>query len=110
MGCKYSPLVPIVIVIFGAAGDLTKRKLLPALYNLAKSNLLPQEFAVVGVARTPMGTDDFRANLTRDVYEFATGPVDRSLWDQLGQRLYYLAGEFQDSGDLHPAKAPPRRS
>lgn len=96
-GLQVQPAGPCVIVIFGAAGDLTKRKLLPALYNLAKSNLLPQEFAVVGVARTPMGTDDFRANLTRDVYEFATGPVDRSLWDQLGQRLYYLAGEFQDS-------------
>jgi len=90
------PAGPCALIIFGAAGDLTKRKLLPALYNLAKSNLLPQEFAVVGVARAPISTDDFRTNLTRDIYEFATSSVDTSLWEQLGQRLYYLPGEFQD--------------
>jgi len=95
-GLQAQPAGPCAIVIFGAAGDLTKRKLLPALYNLAKSNLLPQKFAVIGVARTPNSTDDFRANLTRDIYEFATSSVDTSLWEQLGQRLYYLPGEFQD--------------
>ena len=54
------PADPCVVVIFGAAGDLTKRKLIPALYNLARSNLLPKEFAVVGVARALWSAEDFR--------------------------------------------------
>ncbi|MEI2580197.1 glucose-6-phosphate dehydrogenase [Scytonema sp. PRP1] len=86
-----------VIVIFGAAGDLTKRLLLPALYNLARSNLLPQEFAIIGVAHTQMSQDDFRSKLSRDIHEFATVVVDDHLWQQFEQRLYYLPGEFQDA-------------
>ncbi|MBW4442019.1 MAG: glucose-6-phosphate dehydrogenase [Plectolyngbya sp. WJT66-NPBG17] len=88
---------PCTIVIFGAAGDLTKRLLLPALYNLKRSNLLPQEFAIVGVAHTPMSQDDFRSKLKQDIHEFATVTVDDRLWQQLEQRLYYLPGEFQDA-------------
>lgn len=84
------------VVIFGAAGDLTKRKLIPALYNLARSNLLPKEFAVVGVARTQMTVDDFRSKMGRDILEFATHEVDQQLWDWMEQQLYYLAGDFQD--------------
>ncbi|NMF64293.1 glucose-6-phosphate dehydrogenase [Brasilonema octagenarum] len=91
------PASPCAIVIFGAAGDLTKRLLLPALYNLARSNLLPQEFAIVGVAHTPMSQDDFRSKLSRDIHEFATVAVDDYLWQQFEQRLYYLPGEFQDA-------------
>ena len=51
---------PCIMVIFGAAGDLTKRKLIPALYNLKKSNLLSDNFAVIGVARAEMSDDEFR--------------------------------------------------
>ncbi|MBW4625957.1 MAG: glucose-6-phosphate dehydrogenase [Brasilonema octagenarum HA4186-MV1] len=91
------PASPCAIVIFGAAGDLTKRLLLPALYNLARSNLLPQEFAIVGVAHTLMSQDDFRSKLRRDIHEFATVGVDDYLWQQFEQRLYYLPGEFQDA-------------
>lgn len=91
------PANPCVIVIFGAAGDLTKRLLLPALYNLAHSNLLPKEFAIVGVARTQMSTEDFRTKLSQDIQEFATVPVDPQLWQWFRERLYYLAGDFQDS-------------
>lgn len=88
---------PCAIVIFGAAGDLTKRLLLPALYNLAHSNLLPKEFAIVGVAHTPISQDNFRSKLNREIHEFATVPVDDRLWQQFEQRLYYLPGEFQDA-------------
>lgn len=91
------PAGPSIIVIFGAAGDLTKRLLLPALYNLARSNLLPKEFAIVGVARASMNTDDFRSKIGRDIQEFATVPVDAQLWEWFEQRLYYLQGEFQDA-------------
>jgi glucose-6-phosphate 1-dehydrogenase len=88
---------PCAIVIFGAAGDLTKRLLIPALYNLARSNLLPKDFAIVGVARGQMSTDDFRTKMSRDIQEFATVPVDPQIWQWFEQRLYYLAGEFQDA-------------
>jgi glucose-6-phosphate 1-dehydrogenase len=84
------------MVIFGAAGDLTKRKLIPALYNLAQSSLLPKEFAVLGVARAQMSTDDFRQKMSRDIYEFATSSVDAQLWDAFEKHLYYLSGDFQD--------------
>jgi glucose-6-phosphate 1-dehydrogenase len=83
-------------VIFGAAGDLTKRKLIPTLYNLAQSKLLPKEFAVVGIARAPISSEDFRAKMTRDIHEFATSDIDPELWQWFEQRLYYLAGKFQD--------------
>ncbi len=61
------PADPCVMVIFGAAGDLTQRKLLPALYNLAKYQLLSREFAVIGVARNPMTTDEFRKKIAEDL-------------------------------------------
>src|SRR5579883_974802 len=86
---------PCVIVIFGAAGDLTKRLLMPALYNLARNQLLPKAFAIVGVAHTPMSQADFRSKLTQEIHEFATVPVDDQIWQSLEQRLYYLSGEFQ---------------
>jgi glucose-6-phosphate 1-dehydrogenase len=89
------------MVIFGAAGDLTKRKLIPALYNLAKSGLLPQEFAIVGVARAPMTTEEFRRRMTRDIREFATEEVEPGRWDWFAERLHYLAGNFEDPA-LYP--------
>jgi glucose-6-phosphate 1-dehydrogenase len=89
---------PCVMVIFGAAGDLTKRLLIPALYNLARSNLLPKEFAIVGFARAQMSSDDFRQKMSREIQEFATGSVDAELWDAFVQRLYYLSGNFEDAG------------
>jgi glucose-6-phosphate 1-dehydrogenase len=88
-----------IIVIFGAAGDLTKRKLIPALYNLACSQLLPKEFAVVGFARNQMSTEEFRHKMSQDIQTFATGEVESPMWDWFVQRLYYLAGDFQDVGD-----------
>jgi glucose-6-phosphate 1-dehydrogenase len=87
---------PCVLVIFGAAGDLTKRKLIPALYNLRKNNLLPEEFAVIGVARAEMADDEFRRRLRDDMNEFATEKVDAATWDWLAQRLSYLSGDFDD--------------
>ncbi len=90
------PAEPCVIVIFGAAGDLTKRLLIPAFYNLGRSHLLPQEFAIVGFARHEMSSDDFRAKLSQDIQEFAKGPVDPALWDWFEERFYYLTGNFDD--------------
>jgi glucose-6-phosphate 1-dehydrogenase len=87
---------PCILTIFGAAGDLTKRKLIPALYNLKKSNLLPDNFAVVGVARAEMNDEEFRKRLGDDLHEFAPDDIDPEPWKWLEERLYYLSGDFED--------------
>ena len=87
---------PCVMVIFGAAGDLTRRKLIPALYNLAKYQLLSREFAIVGVAHTQMSTEDFRKKMLEDMKEFAPGSNDSDIWEWFERRMYYITGEFDD--------------
>jgi glucose-6-phosphate 1-dehydrogenase len=87
---------PCIMVIFGAAGDLTKRKLIPALYNLKESNLLSENFAVIGVARAEMSDEEFRKRLSHDMREFATDDVEPEVWKWLEERLYYLYGDFND--------------
>jgi glucose-6-phosphate 1-dehydrogenase len=87
---------PCVMVIFGAGGDLTQRKLMPALYNLASSNLLSRDFAIVGLAHEPMSTEQFRDKFRRDIKEFATGELKDDLTDWFNRRLYYLTGDFGD--------------
>jgi glucose-6-phosphate 1-dehydrogenase len=84
------------MVIFGAAGDLTRRKLIPALYNLAKADLLSRDFAILGVAHNPMSNDDFRKKLSDDIKTYAGREVDSEIWDWFNQRLYYMQGDFQD--------------
>ena len=87
---------PCIMVIFGASGDLTKRKLIPALYNLKHSNCLSDNFAVVGLARAEMNDDEFRRRLREDMNQFATDEIDASEWQWLADRLYYLPGDFDD--------------
>lgn len=87
---------PCAMVIFGATGDLTARKLMPALYNLAKSNMLSREFAVIGVARNDYSIDEFRQIMGEKLQSFATSSVDQDLKDWLLRRLYYVSGEFDD--------------
>jgi len=84
------------IVIFGASGDLTKRKLLPALYNLKALKLLPEKFAVIGVAVSESNDELFRTQITSDIKQFATRPVDQAEWDDFSKRSYYLSGDFNN--------------
>ena len=70
---------PCAVVIFGASGDLTKRKLIPALVNLANQNLLPSDFAVVGVASRQWSHEDFRKKILEDLEHFATTEVSAAL-------------------------------
>ncbi|HEY7678381.1 MAG TPA: glucose-6-phosphate dehydrogenase [Candidatus Methylomirabilis sp.] len=84
------------MVIFGAGGDLTKRKLIPALYNLARQNLLPKDFAVVGFARGALSTEAFRQRISQEIPRFATEPLDPELWAWFQTRIYYQAGDFRD--------------
>jgi len=88
---------PCVMTIFGASGDLTKRKLIPALYNLARENFLSKEFAIVGFARRAMTSETFREKITQDIKEFVTGQFDPDLWHWFVRRLYYVVGDLQDS-------------
>jgi glucose-6-phosphate 1-dehydrogenase len=93
------PAAPGVLVILGASGDLTKRLLMPALLNLACDGLLPDGFAVVGMGRDELSTEDFRARLRTDIAKFCTRPnLDQERWSWLESRIHYLAGDFDDAG------------
>ncbi|MDP1879699.1 MAG: glucose-6-phosphate dehydrogenase [Parachlamydiaceae bacterium] len=86
-----------ILVIFGATGDLTARKLIPALYNLAREGQLPSHFACVGFARRPKTDDDFRQEMLEAVNEFSRSkPVDINLWENFKNQLFYLQSEFHD--------------
>jgi glucose-6-phosphate 1-dehydrogenase len=87
---------PCVMVIFGASGDLTKRKLIPALCNLALDGLLPQQFAIVGFATNDYTTESFRKMLEDEIPKYAPVPVDLKTWDWMQERIYYVRGDFQD--------------
>jgi glucose-6-phosphate 1-dehydrogenase len=88
---------PCVMVIFGAAGDLTARMLIPALYNLARADLLSKEFAVLGVARSQMTDEVFRERLLEDVKKYCGECIDdKALWESFSRRFYYFAGDFKD--------------
>jgi glucose-6-phosphate 1-dehydrogenase len=88
---------PCTMVIFGASGDLTKRKLLPALYSLAKDRFLPSNFAVVGFARRPIGDEAFREQMKEGCQKYARKrPLDEQLWQSFVQGIYYQTGEFDD--------------
>ncbi|HWB79094.1 MAG TPA: glucose-6-phosphate dehydrogenase [Nannocystaceae bacterium] len=90
------PAPPNVFVIFGATGDLTKRKLIPALYNLKEQKLLRDEFAVVAVARKPISDEELREQWRAEFREFATGKVDDAQWKWLEERCYAHTGTFDD--------------
>jgi glucose-6-phosphate 1-dehydrogenase len=96
-GPKGSPAGPCLMVIFGASGDLTKRKLVPALYNLSRSGYLPRNFAVIGFAFDAMNTEEFRESITREARELSEAPVEPDSWNAFVERLYYMQGDFGDS-------------
>jgi glucose-6-phosphate 1-dehydrogenase len=85
-----------VVVIFGADGDLTKRKLIPSIYNLAAAGLLPSRYAIVGLDRVPMTTAEYRDKITQALPDFAGQAVDQSLWQTVRDRVHYLSGDFQN--------------
>jgi glucose-6-phosphate 1-dehydrogenase len=88
---------PCVLVIFGANGDLTKRKLLPALYRLAYEHRLPPGFAVVGNSRTEMSHEEFRSKMRESVEKFIEEtPFEQTIWDDLATGLYYESGDLKD--------------
>jgi glucose-6-phosphate 1-dehydrogenase len=89
-------LVPTSVVILGAAGDLTRRKLLPALYNLFRDELLPTPFSVVGFARREMDDDSFRELTEKSLKEYSRRQVDPDHWEQFLGNIHYVRGSFDD--------------
>src|SRR5215510_7457474 len=98
------PSDPSVMVIFGAAGDLTKRKLIPALCNLAGDKLLSQQFAIVGFGYNDFTTESFRQKLSDDIKNFATSKVDPKIWSWFQERIYYVRGDFADANAYQALK------
>lgn len=91
-----APVGTGAIVIFGAGGDLTKRKLIPSLYNLAAAKLLNDEVAVIAVARSGIDDATWRARLAEEMAGYATGKLDPAVRDWLVRRSYYVNGDFDD--------------
>jgi glucose-6-phosphate 1-dehydrogenase len=103
------PAPPATLVIFGATGDLTRRLLIPALCHLRQSGLLSDEFALLGVARSPMSDEDFRDLISDAVATFAAKNVRREELRWLQARAHYVAGEFDDPATFAQiAEALPR--
>ena len=95
---------PCIMVIFGASGDLTRRKLIPALYNLASQNLLSPDFAIIGLGRSPMSDEDARKKATEDFKKFADVPIDPKIWDDFVQRIHFISGDFDDPNTYNNLK------
>jgi glucose-6-phosphate 1-dehydrogenase len=89
------------IVIFGASGDLTSRKLIPALYNLSRKSRLPQDCNIVGVSRTKYSHDDFREEVEAGVREFSRETFDESHWKTFAEHIWYAPGDAAKIDDLH---------
>ena len=95
-------MASLTIIIFGASGDLTFRKLIPSLYRLHCKGRLAPEARIVGVARTPLAPDDFRARLAKAVSQFAREEWQPGHWDSFAKRLYYTPGDAATTGGLGP--------
>ena len=90
-----------MFTIFGATGDLSQRKLLPAIYNLAQRGLLPAQFALIGYSRTVMDDDGFRRFARAAIEAHSRTPVDDRFWPSFAQMIHYQPGGFDDDKPFH---------
>jgi glucose-6-phosphate 1-dehydrogenase len=85
------------VVLFGASGDLAKRKVIPAMFDLAQNDSLGERYAIVGFARTPMTDESFRTTIGEAAKTISeVGPIDPAKWDAFASNLYYSAGDYGD--------------
>jgi glucose-6-phosphate 1-dehydrogenase len=100
-----APVEPCTLIIFGGSGDLARRRLIPALYNLMLDGLLPANFAVLGLGRKSMTNEDFRATLREGVLTHSRQPLKEDRWSVFTERLFYLAGGNEDRQTYAALKA-----
>ena len=93
---------PQTIVVFGASGDLSRRKIIPALYNLSRDGLLPEQYSVVGYAPNPWDTTDFLDFARQSVAGFSRSSLQEDAWARFARHLHYVAGDFDSPGSLAP--------
>jgi len=96
---------PQILVIFGASGDLTQRKLVPALYQMMRERRLPREFTLVGVARREWSHDFFREHMREGVEEFGSGLGSELLWEEFAKGLFYCPGDIDNPDSYQKLKA-----
>ena len=88
--------VPTILVIFGASGDLTARKLAPAIFNLSKDNLLPENCFLIGVGRTPMQDSSFREYLKDSLEKYSRRFIQQVEWYKLESQIFFHTGAYDD--------------
>jgi glucose-6-phosphate 1-dehydrogenase len=93
---KHRGAPPTVVVIFGASGDLTSRKLIPAVYNLGYDNLLPADFHLIGYGRKPIPEDEFRRMAADAIKEFSRRELEDDVWARVAAHTTYLAGGYDE--------------
>ncbi|WP_017719159.1 glucose-6-phosphate dehydrogenase [Kamptonema formosum] len=96
---------PLILVIFGASGDLTQRKLVPAIYQLKQERRLPPEITIVGVARRPWSHDYFREQMREGIEQFSTGIGIEEVWQDFARGLFYFSGDIDAPADYQKLKA-----
>lgn len=89
---------PTVVVIFGASGDLTARKLVPAMFNLCLDNLLPNEFRLIGFGRKPIEDEQFRETMDAAVDKYSRRPLNKEVWGRVRRNMTYHVGGYDDAG------------
>src|SRR3954465_8716366 len=95
-GLERLPVHPTTVVIFGASGDLAKRKLLPAIYNLAHEGALPERFNLIGCARSDWSDDEFRDIAKESIKKFSRRETDETVLNSLLSQARYVSGSFDD--------------
>src|ERR1051326_3288581 len=95
---------PSALVIFGVTGDLSRKKLMPAVYDLANRGLLPPGFALVGFARRDWADEAFATGVPHSVKQCARPPFDEDVWKQLAQGIRFVQGEFDDEAAFEKLK------
>ncbi|NJN83866.1 MAG: glucose-6-phosphate dehydrogenase [Caldilineaceae bacterium] len=93
-------LQPALLVVYGASGDLSKRKLIPALYELARQNLLPKNFTLVGYARSSFSDQEFRELAHDSVRQFGASDFDQEVWESFAAGIFYQSGAYDSAEDM----------
>ena len=99
------PVDPCTLVIFGGSGDLAKRRLIPALYNLLLDGLLPSGYVVIGLGRKPLSDDEFRASLRQGIIAHSRQALVEDRWQAFAGRIFYVAGSNDDPATYASLKA-----